>query len=136
MNKKKATELKEVQATKTTILRAQVAIDKFINETPKAKLKSMKRIISEFDGLPTQITDESGTLQFDTIGKLITIGMQQIDPTLTDEEAEDVIDMDNIQAAIQATTHFMTMRVPDSVIPPEMSEAAEEETEGDEKNAT
>ena len=115
---------------------AKAAIDKFINDTPKAKLKSMKRIMSEFDGLPTQITDDTGALQFDTIGKLIIVGMQQIDPTLTDDEAEDAIDMDNLQQAIQATTYFMTMTVPEGVIPPEMSTAAEEseETEGDEKN--
>lgn len=118
-------------------LTAKAAIEKFCTDKPKASLRTMKEIVSEFDGIPTNIVDvESGNLNFDVLGRLIAIGVRQVEPTVTNEQVEELVDMDNLHEAMQAATNLITMEIPEGVIPDEMLDAPDpaEDTEGDSKN--
>lgn len=113
--------------TKVKETKVEEAVARFIAEKPKATLKSLKLIVSEFNGLPTKVIDEEGNIDFDTVGTLITIGVQQIDNSVTTDEVENAINMDNLQEALQAATNFIMMTIPAGVIPPEMGADTEDD---------
>jgi len=132
--------------TKTVVkaMTAKEALDQFVADKPKAKLRSMKRIIQEIGEIPTNFIEyaesdterENGTVNFELLGQMAIIGVGQIAPDLPADDIEDAIDLDNIYDVMQAVQAFMTMTVPDGVIPPEMTEETgdEADSEGDEKN--
>jgi len=97
--------------------KARKALRVFVETKPKATLRSMKEIVAAFSGIPSRIADEEGNLDFDKIGSIITIGVRQIDYTVTADEVETVVDLDNLQEALVAATNFMTMTVPEGVVP-------------------
>lgn len=97
--------------------KARQALDVFLETRPKATLRSMKEIFTAFNGIPSQIADEEGNLDFDKVGDLITIGVRQIDNSVTAEEILTVVDLDNLQEAILAATNFMTMTIPEGIVP-------------------
>jgi hypothetical protein len=115
------------QATKDPLVKAKAALETFITTKPKASLRSMKEIVSVFNGIPNRIADEEGNLDFDAIANLIAIGVRQIDNTVTADEVESVVNMDNIQEAIQAATNFMTMTVPEGVVPVDAEDKADDQ---------
>jgi hypothetical protein len=118
---------------KRIVDKVKMAIDTFIERQPKATLRTMKNIVSEFDGIPTNIVDpETGNLNFDILGRLIAIGVQQVDHSITLEDVEDNIDMDNLHGAMQAATNFITMTLPPGLVPDEMLEVEESEGEDSE----
>lgn len=125
----------------------RVAIKRFLEEKPKATLRSMKKIMSEFNGTPSLvIEDENGvkSTDYEAFEKMLYIGAQQIDHSLTEDALEtiqDIIDMDSLQDAMAAVMDFMRMTISPAVIPQGMETSAEEsdpaseekpEDEGDE----
>ena len=112
--------------------RARIAVAKFLDDTPKATLKTMKTIITRFGDIPSKIIGDDGALEYNIISQLIFAGVSQIDQAVTQDEMENAIDMGNIEKAIKATTYFLQMRISDALVP--VGDPVESDTES--KNVT
>jgi len=111
------------------------AIQRVLVEQPKATLRSLKDISAEYDGIPTNLTDENGNINYQLVAEMLAKAARRLGGSdVTTDNVLDIVDLDTVMDGLSAVTAFLTIRIPDGLVPPEMLSDASTEGQDEPKN--
>jgi len=78
----------------------------------KANLKTMIKLKERCGGMPTKLIDDQGNIDFEYIVAVYAILCQQDDPTITEEQVMESLDMENLPDALNLITQMILFEAP------------------------